>query len=123
VLRGLGVFVEQPFEAVTSAGPEVAPGCGWPGYRVGASTAWRILTAAGLDPAPGRTGRSWREFLTAQARAILACDLFHLETVALTRLYGFFVVEHATRRVRIPGVTAYPTGVAGPTGPQSVHGL
>ena len=80
------------------------------GYRVGASTVWRILRTAGLDSAPRRSGPSWQEFLTAQARGILACDLFHLETVTLTRLYGFFIVEHATRRVRILGVTAHPTG-------------
>ena len=80
------------------------------GYRVGASTVWRILTTAGLEPAPRRTGPSWQEFLTTQAHAILACDLFCLETVTLTRLYGFFVVEHAPRRVRILGVTAQPTG-------------
>ena len=42
------------------------------GYRIGASTVWRILTAAGLDPAPRRTGPTWREFLTAQAHGILA---------------------------------------------------
>ena len=80
------------------------------GYRIGASTVWRILTSAGLDPAPRRSGPTWREFLTAQAHGILACDLFCVETVTLTRLYGFFVVEHATRRVRILGLTAHPTG-------------
>jgi putative transposase len=62
------------------------------GYRVGASTVWRILTTAGVDPAPRRTGPTWREFLNAQAQGILACDLFHLDTVTLTRLYGLFVV-------------------------------
>ena len=80
------------------------------GYRVGASTVWRILTTAGLDPAPRRSGPTWAQFLKAQADTIIACDLFSLETVTLTRLYGFFVIEHATRRVRILGVTAHPTG-------------
>ena len=64
------------------------------GYRIGASTVWTILHHAGIDPSPRRTGPSWTEFLRAQAHSILACDLFHLETITLRRLYVFFVIEH-----------------------------
>jgi len=80
------------------------------GYQIGASTVWKILDGVGIDPAPRRAGPSWTEFLRAQAHAILACDLLHVDTVGLRRLYVFFVIEHATRRAHILGVTAHPTG-------------
>jgi putative transposase len=80
------------------------------GYQIGASTVWKILKAYGVDPSPRQSGPSWTELLRAQAHAILACDLFHLDTITLTRLYAFFVIEHATRQVHILGVTPHPTG-------------
>ncbi len=80
------------------------------GYRVAASTVWKILKSAGLDPAPRRSGPTWRQFLAAQAHAILAVNFAHVDTVFLRRLYVLIVVEHGRRRVHIAGVTAHPTG-------------
>jgi transposase InsO family protein len=79
------------------------------GRRIAPSTVWAILKKAGIDPAPRRSGPTWGEFLRAQSEGILACDFFHAETITLARLYCFAVVEHATRRVHILGVTANPT--------------
>jgi putative transposase len=79
------------------------------GYRIGASTIWKILHRAGIDPSTRRAGPSWAEFLHTQAHTILACDLFHLDSITLRRLYAFFVIEHATRHAHILGVTAHPT--------------
>lgn len=69
---------------------------------------WRILRRAGIDPARRRSAQSWRQFLTAQADTILACDFTHVDTVLLGRLYMFFVVELSSRRVWLLGATAHP---------------
>ncbi len=80
------------------------------GYRVVPATVWNILQKAGLDPAPRRSGPSWREFCRTQATTMLACDFFTVDTVLLRRIYVFFVLEVGTRRVHILGVTRHPTG-------------
>jgi transposase InsO family protein len=80
------------------------------GHSIAASTVWKILKAAGIDPAPQRSGPTWRQFLAAQANAILAVDFAHVDTVFLRRLYVLIVVEHGRRRVHIAGITAHPTG-------------
>ena len=80
------------------------------GHPIAASTVWTILKAAGLDPAPRRSGPTWQQFLAAQAHAILAVDFAHVDTVFLRRLYVLIVIEHGRRHVHIAGITAHPTG-------------
>jgi transposase InsO family protein len=80
------------------------------GHQLAASTVWTILRAAGIEPALRRSGPTWRQFLATQAHAILAIDFAHVDTVFLRRLYILIVVEHATRRVHLAGITAHATG-------------
>ena len=61
-------------------------------------------------PAPRRDGPTWRQFLHAQAAAILAVDFLHVDTVLLNRLYVLIFIEHGTRRMHLGGVTAHPAG-------------
>ena len=80
------------------------------GVTIAPSTVWEILHAAGIDPAPRRSGPGWRQFLHAQAAGIVAVDFLHVDTVLLRRLYVLVFIEHGTRRMHIGGVTASPTG-------------
>jgi putative transposase len=66
----------QPIRALVLRMAEENPTCGYRrihgelvglGHRVAASTVWKILTTAGIDPAPLRSGPTWRQFLAAQA--------------------------------------------------------
>ncbi len=81
-----------------------------PGHPIAASTVWQILHDAGIDPAPRRKAPAWKQFLTAQARSILAADFAHIGTVLLRRIHGPIVIGHGTRRVHLAGITANPDG-------------
>ena len=78
------------------------------GHRIAASTVWKVLKTAGIDPAPLRSGPTWRQFLAARAHTILAVDFVHVDTVFLRRLYVLLMIEHG-RRVHLAGITAHPT--------------
>jgi transposase len=79
------------------------------GVNLAASTVWEILKANGIDPAPRRTGPTWSQFLRSQAEAILACDFLSIDLLDGTQAYVLTVIGHAARRIRILGVTLYPT--------------
>jgi len=78
------------------------------GIRVSATKIRTLLRRHGLGPAPRRSGPTWGDFLRSQARGILACDFFTVETVWLGTLYVLFVIKLATRRIHVLGATKSP---------------
>ena len=55
---------------------------------VAPSTVWEILHAAGIIPAPRRSGPSRRQFLHAQTAGIVAVDFLHVDTGKCPRFQG-----------------------------------
>ena len=78
------------------------------GLVVSATTVRKVLREEQLGPAGRRGGRSWREFLRAQAKSLIAVDFFTVDTIGLKRLYVVFFIEVASRRVHFAGRTAHP---------------
>jgi putative transposase len=80
------------------------------GHQVGRSTVARILKASGLPPAPNRP-TSWQTFLPAHWGAIVGADFFTTEVwtwQGLVTFYTVFVIDLATRRVHVLGITPHP---------------
>jgi hypothetical protein len=62
-------------------------------------------------PIPRRGGAaSLVAVLAVPGRGILACDFFSADLLDGTQAYVLAVIEHASRRIRILGVTLHPTG-------------
>src|SRR5438067_2910066 len=81
------------------------------GVAVSATTVRTWLRAVGLGPASTRRGMTWREFLRAHRRSMLAVDFFTVETIWLQRLYVLFFIELGRRRVHVAGCTADPNAL------------
>ncbi len=79
------------------------------GYSVSATSIRNLMGKHGIPSSPRRSHLSWREFLSAQASAILAADYFTVDTWNLKRLHVLFFMELGTRRILKIGVTANPS--------------
>ncbi len=84
------------------------------GHSVGRGTVANVLKEHGIDPASERRRKTtWREFLAAHWEMLAAADFFTVELWThggLVRYLVFFVIELASRRVRIAGVHSTPDG-------------
>jgi putative transposase len=79
------------------------------GCRCSHGTIRNVLRRHGLQPAPRRSHRSWRDFVRQHADQILAVDFFTVETVWLQRLHVLFFIELGSRPVHLAGCTFHPT--------------
>jgi putative transposase len=61
------------------------------GHPIAASTVWQILHDASIGPAPRRSGPTWKQFLAAQARGIIAAGFVHVYTVLFRRIYALIL--------------------------------
>jgi hypothetical protein len=84
------------------------------GYRIDTITVRNILRRHHLEPAPERrkAGRTWAAFLKTPWEVLAATDFFTVEVATwhgLVTYYVLFLMELATQRVQIAGITPHPT--------------
>ena len=84
------------------------------GHRIDKLTVRHILRRHQMEPAPQRrkAGMSWAQFLKLHWEVLAATDFFTVEVATwhgLVTYYVLVVMELATRRVQIAGITPHPT--------------
>jgi transposase InsO family protein len=78
------------------------------GHRVSTTSIRNLLRRHRILPAPRRAGITWRRFLRAHGKAILACNYFTVDTVLLKRLSILFFLEPASRRIVFTACSEHP---------------
>jgi transposase InsO family protein len=86
------------------------------GHHIDKLMVRNILRRHHREPAPQRRkgGMSWAQFLKLHWEVLAATDFFTVEVVTwhgLVTYYVLVVIELATRRVQIAGITPHPTAV------------
>jgi transposase InsO family protein len=76
------------------------------GVRVARSTLQQYMRR--LRP-PRSRSQSWSTFLYNHAHAIWACDLLHTDDLFFRAVFGFVIIDHASRRIVHARVTRHPT--------------
>jgi transposase InsO family protein len=84
------------------------------GHAIDKLTVRNILRRHHLEPAPQRrkAGMSWRQFLKLHWEVLAATDFFTVEVATwhgLVTYYVLIVMELATQRVQVAGITPHPT--------------
>src|SRR2546426_5057063 len=84
------------------------------GHPIDKLTVRNILRRHHLEPAPQRrkAGMSWVQFLKVHWEVLAATDFFTVEVATwhgLVTYYVLVVMELATRRVQVAGITPHPT--------------
>ncbi|MFC1643374.1 hypothetical protein ACFL5O_11955, partial [Myxococcota bacterium] len=84
------------------------------GHEVACNTLENVLLENGLEPTPER-GRhtSWHAFVKSYLGAIAGAEFFAVDVLrgfGLVRYRAFFVIDIATWRVHIAGITDQPSG-------------
>jgi putative transposase len=84
------------------------------GHTIDKLTVRNILRRHHMEPAPQRrkAGMSWAQFLQLHWEVLAATDFFTVEVATwhgLVTYYVLVVMELATRRVQVAGITPHPT--------------
>jgi putative transposase len=78
------------------------------GIKVSATAIRMLLREHRISPAARRGGPTWRQFIRAHASAIVATDLFTIDTVFLQTLYVIVFIDLGTGRLLFANCTANP---------------
>jgi putative transposase len=79
-----------------------------PGITVAPSTVGQTRKNAETDPAPRRDGPGWAGSLRSRAQTIAALGFLTADLLNGAKVHVLAVIEHGTRRIRIPGATEHP---------------